>query len=914
MVFFPSAPKGRYPHCPYLARPACALLIWLFLIGYLGFFIATPASAEGIRGKINMGGPEAWPEERSLSTQNPVGSASGSIMPGQVTGTIVSPDAHSTGGVSGQVTNPVSGSNSGGGFSAPVQSSPVTPGEPQSAMPDDIPRNTVPLVRESPNEAPKQVTPGTVPQSSPTKEQTPAQSSTSTVQPAPVLPNSGASASGAVSTQVQGLPGAQEGEKKEEKKEETEEQPREVLYVDEQGNPVEKPAEPEKMLQEAQRLLEEKQFESAISSFEEIRALPNLDPELLEIVLYRISDCVWERYADDALAGYEAIISTTNEALNFNLRSKRVPDALIRLGLANLKVDNLVDAQGYMEALGRRYPDYPGVAQGYTALGEAFLKQGKNAEAEKYFSYVLDKYSESSHLLATSVGLAKALHNQKKYERAHVILDFISKRWPRHYVEDPSYLLLQADNEIALNATDKVLQTFWLFFNLDPQREGNEHILLQMGDIYLKQSMGKSADFMFREILRRYPESAEAVTAKLRLAEKGIYESPLDYDTMTKVFARGAKPSLWQVYTEVAETSDTNSEAVLCRLKKVMWQYWNKQYTDAMGLGAEFIDAYPEHPDREKVRDIIWLSFKHELDNSLTEQNFGRILILWNGFPLVRERYGAIDPRLRYALAQGCLERGNDRQALTLLGDFLRSPMDPNFGELAFTEFFNRYLAAGDWNNILDLGNIVASWPMQPQLRRQLDYAMALSAQNLNLGAPALAMWRGLAKRDDIPLYQRAYATYFLARDAEQRKDIKDSYDLNKEVIALFTQLHEERSDKADPMRIKEAMNSLMDICEVGNRIPEALQWVGRYRDFVPEGSDEYPALRFRESRLYRKLGDTNRSRALLEEIVRRAPDTPYGKAAAAELHTFDVSRDLQNFMSGGSGSQQQPEAQQGQQ
>ena len=247
-------------------------------------------------------------------------------------------------------------------------------------------------------------------------------------------------------------------------------------------------------------------------------------------------------------------------------------------------------------------------------------------------------------------------------------------------------------------------------------------------------------------------------------------------------------------------------------------------------------------------------------------------------------------------------------EAFELLGEFLKSPMDPQYGEAAFTEFFNRYLKAGAWDKVLDLGKLVSTWDMKPQLRKQLDYALALSAQNLNLTGPALAMWQQLAARPDIPLYQRAYATYFLARDAENRKDIKSSYELNRKVIDLFTQLQDERSDKADPQRIKEAVAALMDICEVGNRIPEALQWVNRYNDFVPENSSEYPGLRFREARLYRKLGNSSRAQALLEDLARRFPDSPFAKAAAAELRTFEVSRDLQNYMPGGTPApQQQP-------
>jgi hypothetical protein len=354
------------------------------------------------------------------------------------------------------------------------------------------------------------------------------------------------------------------------------------------------------------------------------------------------------------------------------------------------------------------------------------------------------------------------------------------------------------------------------------------------------------------------------------------------------------------VYGELARLSKTEPASVLARLKQAFWSYWNKDYTESMGKAADFIDAYPDHSGTDQARDIIWQAFQKELAGSLAEQNYDRILTLWNGFPLVRERYGPLDSGLRFALAQGWLRRGENEKGLGLLEEFLRTPMEPQYSEAAFMEFFNRYLKAGNWNGILDLGNLVANWQLNPQLRSQLEYALALSAQNLNLAGPALAMWEKLAARTDIPLYQRAYAVFFLARDAEQRKDIRGAYERNKQVIDLFTRLQDERSDKADPQRIKEAVSSLMDICEVDNHIPEALDWLAKYNAFVPETSSEYPGLRFREARLYRKLGDATRAKSLLEDIAGRFPDTPFGKAASSELHTFGVSRDLQEYAPGG--------------
>ena len=717
----------------------------------------------------------------------------------------------------------------------------------------------------------------------------------------------GGNVSGKVSDNVVGLPHAEEkgGHGAAAPKEE----PRPVVYVDEQGNPVAKPADPEKMMDEAERLIKERKFVEALPQLEKLKEMPTISADMRLKTLYYISDCVWARYADNPLAGFEPIVSATSEAMNFDLRSPRVPEALLRLGLVNVNVGNLVDAGGYIVAMYRRYPDYPGVAQGFTALGKAQLKRRMDAQAEQSFAIVLDKYPESSFLQEASVGLAQALNNQRKYTNAQVILDFISKRWPRYYIEDPTFLFLQGANDEALDKPVAALTLYWLYYNLVPGQKGNDDLLLKMGDMYTRLGNKSGAEFLYSYLTRHFAGTHAANMASLRLAEGGIYDSPINYEAMTQVFARAASGNLPKVYANLAAASRTAPESVLARLKEAMWLYWSMRYTEAMGKAADFIDGYPENANVAQARDIIWLAFQKELANSMAEKNYGRILILWNGFPLVRERYGAIDPRMRYALAQGLLERGETEQALGMLAEFLKSPMDPQYGEATFTEFFNRYLQAGAWAKILDLGKLVATWPLNPQLRNQLDYAMALSAQNLNLNGAALAMWQKLAERQDIPLYQRAYATYFLARDAEQRKDIRNSYTLNRKVIDLFTQLQNERSDKADPQRIKDAILSLMDICEVGNRVPEALEWLARYNAFVPKESPEYPGLRFREARLYRKLGDATRAQALLEDIVRNYADSPFAKAATAELHTFEVSRDLQNYLPGGAGSQAAPAA-----
>lgn len=850
---------------------------------------SSPTGRQAVVGKVNTGGPEDWPESRALSTVTQPVKPDGAAP---LTGEREQGAARETGDTpvgKDAAIDPAAGRQMEAGRTSPGAGSTPDTGH-QSVSPAAAGGAVVSGSVRNASSAGVAATPGGTAASDPATSGQGRRSEAGTV-------------SGKVNEQTVGIPAARQPE--EEVSKAPEERP--VIYVDEQGNPVPRPINPEIVMEEAERLIRERKYIEALPQLEKLRSLPGLHPEMLEKALYYISDCTWARYADNPLAGYEAIVSSTSEAMNANLRSPRVPEALLRLGLANVNVGNLVDAGGYIVALLRRYPDYPGVAQGFTALGKAQLKRRLDERAEQSFSMVLDKYPESSYLQEASVGLAEAFNRQKKFQNAQLILDFISKRWPRYYIDEPSFLLLQAGNDEALGKTGPALGLYWLYYNLVPGHEGNDELLLRLGDMYARQGGWISAEFVYRYVERVFAGTASASVARLRLAEKGIYDSPISYTEMSAVFAKDQGGALWKVYTDLAASSRTAPAAVLAHLKEAMWLYWDKKYTEAMGKAADFIDAYPENANVPQAKDLIWASFQQELNNSLAEGNYGRILILWNGFPLVRERYGALDPRMRYALAQGMLERGDEAAALGMMAEFLKSPMDPNYGEAAFTEFFNRYLKAGAWDKVLDLGKLVSTWPMNRQLRNQLDYALALSAQNLNLTGPALAMWAQLADRQDIPLYQRAYATYFLARDAEQRKDIKDSYELNRKVIDLFTRLQEERSDKADPQRIKDAMAALMDISEVANRVPEALEWVGRYNAYASPESPEYPGLRFREARLYRKLGDAARAQALLEDVVRNYPNSPFAQAAAGELRTFEVSRDLQNFLPGGSSEAGQP-------
>jgi len=135
-----------------------------------------------------------------------------------------------------------------------------------------------------------------------------------------------------------------------------------------------------------------------------------------------------------------------------------------------------------------------------------------------------------------------------------------------------------------------------------------------------------------------------------------------------------------------------------------------------------------------------------------------------------------------------------------------------------------------------------------------------------------------------------------MARDAERRRNIEEAYQLNRDTLTLFTRLGVENPERADSARVRESLVALMDVTEVANRFAESLEWADQYEPFVPESSPDYGAFRFRVARLHRKMGDLERWHYMLEDLVKREPDSVFGRMAASELRTQAVARDLGRF------------------
>lgn len=667
------------------------------------------------------------------------------------------------------------------------------------------------------------------------------------------------------------------------------------IYVDEQGNPVPPPPDIPTLLKDVDTKMERGDYAGALPDLETLKRadLPN---DTREDVLYDYMKALYERYHPNFGDHAEEIIDAANAAMNFNLDSYRVPEALSTLASVNIGVGNIEDAKGYVYLMRRKYHGNPQVPVALLNLGKEYLRRQDYAEASIAFSQILDEYPDSKNARDAGLLQVHSLYRQGHYDRALTLIEFVDRRWPRIYLEDEEYLPISADVQIRQGKYDDALETYWKQYNLHPSDATAPGVLMRIGELYHQTGRPLPASKALEELVRAFPASPEAPRALLLLGENSINEGNPDLDELLALFDRPNPriPSIF--YQRIDRDYPASPEAIAARLRTIAWQYWNKEYVPAMDAARSFMIDYEDKPESLRAQDILLRAFAVELANALSEENYERVLALWERYPQVQPYYQPLEPELRVALARAQLNRGNEAAGLELVAPFLETYENPDYGLYAYNLHLSSYLRAQNWDGILTLGDKVREWNLPPEARHQLDYAMALSAENLNLPGRALPLWKTLAPLTSIPLYQRAYANYFLARDAERRQDLRDAYQYNLDTLGMFTQLQDEQSPYADSERIRESIAALMDVTEIAGRYAEALDWAAKYAAFIPATSPDYAGLRFREARLHRKMGDSARWRAILQGIVDTEPDSVFGKMAASELHTSSVARDLSRF------------------
>ncbi len=656
--------------------------------------------------------------------------------------------------------------------------------------------------------------------------------------------------------------------------------------VDSQGKPI---PLPEEQYQIAVRHFVNSEYKEAIEVYKQLRDNPAVKGEMREEVLHSLAQASYNLYRDSLRDHFQTVVGAYEAAINFKPDSDRVPQALLQLGLAHLRVDNLPEASAYFKILSDKYPQDTNIQYIDFYWGEYYFRKGKYKEAADAYQSVIQDHPDTPVIRDAALGLARSLEKLEYYEQAYQIVDFIDKRWPRFYIENPEFLRLSGELANRLQKFGEAKDDLWNYYNMRPHATGNDVILARIGDIYLRAGQRDAARDIYRTVAARYPEDEGGLVAKMRLAEEGIYDSPT-LDQMYKVFDRPFNMRPEEIYRQIVSKYPKSALAPLAQLKLSMWHLFNNRYWDTLGDVNTMLRLFPDSALAPKAIEVGLKAFEQGARLVAQEENYARIVDIWDRYAFLSKRGDMLSPQARLLVATAMNAVGRPGDALEIARPLLTGVMQGEPSQGAMMLALRIYLDEEAWGRIEALSETVAKWNLPPEQRRQFDFSLALALENLGKSDLALPVWTKLAADMQLDPEQRGYALYYMARAAAQKEDFRNQYLYSHEALALFLQ------SGRDKEKIKDSLLSLVEVCRKVRQLEQALHWALEYGKHITENDPEWPASHFRLAEIHRGLGNDGEWRRLLDELIKKKPDSLFGRMAASTLKSMAIERQVDRY------------------
>lgn len=638
-------------------------------------------------------------------------------------------------------------------------------------------------------------------------------------------------------------------------------------------------------LYEAQSLMFNGSLAAALPLYEDILKQPDVPDDVREETLYAVADIKKQLNSDNLSGKFDETAQAFIEAMNANLRSNRVPRALLNLGLLNLQVGNFPEARAYFKILQEKYPDDDNIPSISYYWGEYFYKKGEFRKAADQFQYLIQTYPEHQLVKQAAYYLADSLNRTGFLEQAFQIVDYIDKRWPDYYMENMEFLRLAGSVEMELKKWQAAKNHYFTYYNLNPDAEGADVVLARIGDIYIRLGLKKPAKQIYEKVVTNYPEEEGGLIAKMRLAEEGIYDDPAMHE-MVDVFDRPYNLNPQRVYKEIVAKHPDSPLAPIAQLKLAMWYAFNKKYPEALTAAQDLIENYPDSPLVEKTKVLGDSVFVLAVPGMIGEERYGRVVRYWETYDFIGKEGSKVDDKTKIAIATSYWKIGQPEKALELIEPYLQKKQVPGVSDDALGLAVNIHLDQLNWKKIADLVSMAKkNWTLKPAQQKQLEYARAMSLQNLGDAKEAMPMWAELAKDASVDPAFRAYAMYYMAKDAMQRQDLRRVFVYAQEALALLLQTN------GDPEKIKDTVLMSIYATERSGRYDEALKWAKEYDRYIEVDNPEWASTRFKLARIYRKAGAMDEWKQLLGDIIEKKPDTLQAQLAKSALETYALEQ-----------------------
>jgi len=632
-------------------------------------------------------------------------------------------------------------------------------------------------------------------------------------------------------------------------------------------------------------------WDEAAKTLEAIMREPALKGDAREEALYALADTYMQAYKDSLAANYDKIAGAQLAAMNANQKSNRVPRALINLGLLNLRVGSLREANAYFNIVKKKYAHDQNASVIPFSLGEYYRNKGDLKNAAAQYQSLIQNYPDSRMAKDTAYILAQVLRKLGDYNKAFQIVDYLDKRWPLFYMENPDFLKLAAEVEEKVDKLQQAKDHYWTYYNLNPNNEYADITLVRIGDIYLRQNKRAAAKEIYQKAVQDFPNREGGLVARMRLAEEGIYDDPT-MSEMDPVFAKpqALKPN--ETYELIVNKYPQSPLAPLAQIKLGMWQFHTKAYLDAMNTAASFLEKYPKSNLVGKAKELGFQAFLQGLPGLIQDGNYARVLQMYDNASFVKENQNKIGDEAQMAIAVSAWKRGQPDRALKLAGRFLGKKQVPKYSEMALDLAMNIFMERKEWKRISDLATRAnAAWKLSPRQKTQFENARAMALENQGQSEKSLPLWTRIAADTTSEPATRAHATYMLAKDASRKQDVVRLFALSQEAL---TQLLATNGDKE---KIKDCLLMAITATERSGRFNETLKWGNEFDRIIPVSDPDWAPVRLRLADIYRRGNQTEEWKNLLTDIVKKKPGTVYARMAQQSLESTALDQRLQNYL-----------------
>ncbi len=626
-------------------------------------------------------------------------------------------------------------------------------------------------------------------------------------------------------------------------------------------------------------------YDAAINMMSDLKKKRDLGKDLREETLHSLAGVLVDKYREDPAPHYDEIQGALLEAVNANTDSYRVPEALLQLGMLNLRVGNLPEAKGYFNVLASKYPADSHLPLINFYWGEYDYDRGDFKKAADEYRTVIEKFPESKYVREGAMGLSKTLVKLGQFKEAAQIADYIGKRWPRYYVEFPPILRIEGDIAYKNGDFRKARDDYLMFYNMTPKAKDTDLVLARLGDIYAKLGNRPAAVDFYNMAVKDFPNAEGGLIAKMRLAEQGVHDQPT-INEMFSLFDKPAYGSPEDIYEGIIRDHPNSPLASLAQIKLAMWQLYRQNYPESLKAAARFLERYPRNELAPKAEEVAITAFEKMAGDLIAHKDYARLVAAYRDNPILAANRGMLSEATRLGLALANLRTGKPREAVAEALPFI-GPRENDNGMMALAMIMSVYEDEQAWRDVVELARRVQQWKFGPSQRRGLEFAVAQALENLGESQRAMTIWRKLAGDQALESAKRCYALYFLAREAMANKELEKAELYAGEAAFMF------KETGKDPDKRKAALNILVEATRGLGQYPKALRWARDYGLLCKEGDDDWASNRLREAAILRAMGDTDAWRQVLTAMRDAAPNSLYGRMAASDLAASGLERRL---------------------